>query len=524
MQFNFPHQIKSSIIFFVLSIWPIQTFVQYDFQNKNRLQIALPDSLYSEKGNFLIHYTTEGEDAVPLTDENSNGIPDWVEKIAAAFEKSYSVEVGQYLFPAPPNMRDGNPYHIFVKNLNTYFARTIPENFDSTQIVNKNLSSHIIFDNDFSGLNYHISGDSAIKITAAHEFFHAIQMGYAFRQKDGFFLELTAVWMENQVFPDIDNYRYFLDYFFAAPEIPLSGVSYTIPNVVKHIYGRVIWAFFITQRFGKDAIRHIFELMVEKPALEAMDDFFRSKNSSFETEFVNFAVWNYFTGERAIENFGYAEANSFPLIPTKCDTIFEYFAQRSGSGYFLTSNYYLFQSQHEGKLKFSFQTDFPGHWRAAVVVFDDEIISCQILSTGINLLAEKVTPSRSILIIPCNINRSVDPQTIYFKQKPEKYYFSLSLQTEKTYQNIASFKITSATPNPFDREIKFSFIKKNTASIQLDVFNVLGQKIDSQQILSEIESWQWPHSSNNFYLKSGIYLFRFSDGREMQTIKAVHIP
>ena len=499
-------------------------FSQTDFLSPLE-KIALPDSFYSEKRNFLVHYTTAGDDAVTTTDENQNNIPDRIEKIAAAFEKSYSVEVLELGYSPPPSMRNGEPYQIYVRNLNTYFARTVPLNFDSTKTTNIDLASYILFDNDFSGQNYHIHGDNAIRTIAAHEFFHAIQMGYVFRQIDGFFMELTAVWMEDQVFDDIDNYRYFLNYFFAAPDIPLSGVSYTIPNITKHIYGRAIWAFFIAQRYGKNAIRRIFELMTRKPALDAMNDFFHLKYSSFENEFANFCEWNFFTGERAMQEFGYPEASSFPLVPTRADTIFEYFAHRSGAGYFLTSAYYLFHPRHNGNIKINFNADFPQHWHAKIAIFDnDEILFSQLISAGDILTLTDIALPSSVLVIPCNSDRSADPRTIFFKQKPENYYLSLSLQRETENCQQPAFKIISAEPNPFDSRINFIFSEKIDCPIRVEIFNILGQRIFEQEISYQTESWQWFCSSNFIQNRCGIYFFRFTHGQTAQIIKAVYIP
>jgi hypothetical protein len=78
-----------------------------------------------------------------------------------------------------------------------------------------------VFDDDFSKRQFPgIHGVNALKVTAAHEFNHAIQFKYDFFE-DLWFLEATATNMEADVYPTIhDNYQYF----------PLSPLSKTDPH------------------------------------------------------------------------------------------------------------------------------------------------------------------------------------------------------------------------------------------------------------------------------------------------------
>jgi len=96
------------------------------------------------------------------------------------------------------------PYHVYVIDLHNNFALTVTVDVESNSWEQKNVSSFILFDNDFKGPGFHIQGDDAIRVTAAHEFFHAIQLGYVFRKKDAFFFELSAVCM-NDVFRNYNS-------------------------------------------------------------------------------------------------------------------------------------------------------------------------------------------------------------------------------------------------------------------------------------------------------------------------------
>ena len=66
-------------------------------------------------------------------------------------------------------------------------------------------------------------GINAARVTVAHEFHHAIQLGnYSYRDSDLFFYELTSTSMEEFVFNSVnDYYNYLTDYFY-FPQYPLA--------------------------------------------------------------------------------------------------------------------------------------------------------------------------------------------------------------------------------------------------------------------------------------------------------------
>ncbi len=231
------------------------------------------DSLLTENGRFLILYSTSGEDAVPPADENGDTTPDFVQAVAEALERTYAVEVDTLGFAPPPNTEPwARPYRVYIRDLGTTRGVTIAEGRDPEAPVQHHLSSYIELDNDFVSPQEHLSVADAIRATAAHEFFHAIQLGYVSRliTVDGFFAELTALWMEEQVFPSLGDYRHYLHDFFSAPDIPLNAVSLTVPRIINHMYGASLFAFFLEERFGRGVIRQIWQRMIDEPGLEAI--------------------------------------------------------------------------------------------------------------------------------------------------------------------------------------------------------------------------------------------------------------
>ena len=60
----------------------------------------------------------------------------------------------------------------------------------------------------------------------AHEYNHVLQFAYD-SQQDTWMFESTATWMENVVYPDIDDYIGYLPFYASAVKVPLTGTPRT---------------------------------------------------------------------------------------------------------------------------------------------------------------------------------------------------------------------------------------------------------------------------------------------------------
>ena len=110
--------------------------------------------------------------------------------------------------------RGGNPNRkidIFIQDVGAQGLYGYCTSDDPKIQTQNNISAYCVFDDDFSKKQFGgaATGVAALKVTAAHEFNHAIQFNYdAF--EDIWFLEATATNMEADVYPAIhDNYQYF---------------------------------------------------------------------------------------------------------------------------------------------------------------------------------------------------------------------------------------------------------------------------------------------------------------------------
>ncbi|TSK08751.1 MAG: hypothetical protein FPO08_05460 [Geobacter sp.] len=220
---------------------------------------SLPYVCKPVDGHFAIHYATSGDNEVPTTDNNGNGVPDWVETVAGVFEYVYGVEVNKLGYKAPP----GTLVDVYLVDLTTDGVYGYTLN-DSTGVTATSYTSYIIIDRSYASDLYKwqpggpYTPITSLRITAAHEFHHAIQFGYN-AYFDTTFAEMTSTWMEDEVYDSGNQlYTYIYDYLSNTTRIPLNTTPKDIQNNSE--YGRWIFNRYITETQGsRTAILKIWE-------------------------------------------------------------------------------------------------------------------------------------------------------------------------------------------------------------------------------------------------------------------------
>ena len=259
--------------------------------------------------NFAIHWTngTDGgsaADAPPPADSDADGIPNYIEDLGSVFENVRTFEVGTRGFQAPPgdgsepnDSRNRNPnakYDIFVYDM-AYYGYADPE-----QYPNSPSCSYIGLDNDYSG--FPGAPLACVQVTAAHEFCHAVQFAYDCTE-DTWWMETTSTYMEDEVYPDIDdNYQYLPYWFESCGSLGLKTFD------GGHEYGNFIWAKRLSEVCGDSAIKAIWQGCQTGDAVTATNSYLTSKGSNFETEFRGFAKANFFLEDMYTDGADYRSA------------------------------------------------------------------------------------------------------------------------------------------------------------------------------------------------------------------------
>ncbi len=268
----------------------------------------------SPAGYFKIHYDLSGLHAVPAEDIDENGVPDFIERIALYADSSWQFEIYTQGFRAPPSDNgDGGDdlYDIYTEAMG-YYGYCQPE--DPGPEPWNDYTSFISVHKNF--INFPPNDDpegneiGAAKVTVAHEFNHACQFAYD-RFDETFFYELTATYMEDEVFDEVnDNYNY-LDEFFDSPHTSLKENSF-------HMYSTFIFGRFLRLRYGPGIMPVTWDYIRYYGAGESVDSALTVFGSSFAEQFPEFTSWNYFTGTRD-DGLHYDEGANYPQLPIYFD-------------------------------------------------------------------------------------------------------------------------------------------------------------------------------------------------------------
>jgi hypothetical protein len=259
---------------------------------------SLEDEQTFTTTHFVIHYTITGTHAVHDPDVDvapANGVADYVDWVAEDLETVWSTEIGSlgWLEPPPDTGEGGDSrYDLYLRNLPAFYGYTdstdgfVGDNPNSTTVTETNAHySFMALENDFAA----IPGDrrELIQVTIAHEFNHAIQVGYD-EDEALWLMEATATWMEDEIYDDIDDNYQYLHEWFDYPDIALDTTQ------MAFYYGRWIFTRYVAEHHGGQAtVRRIWEHAVTADNLDAVDAALVEAGASFDAVFPPFATANY---------------------------------------------------------------------------------------------------------------------------------------------------------------------------------------------------------------------------------------
>jgi len=193
----------------------------------------------SPSGFFKIHYTTSGANAVP-TERNSD-IPEYIKQIGLAFDYVKDITCNIRGFRKPIIEQGKKSLDVFVYDLKGIYGITIPTKYyPATDSRQRRASCVICIDNNYSSSKgFQHKRDNCMKVTVAHEFFHAVQYAYNV-DADTWWKEASATWNEDEIYNDINDYIKYMDAVFKDPEKSLDKIS----------YGSVIFAKYLSENYG----------------------------------------------------------------------------------------------------------------------------------------------------------------------------------------------------------------------------------------------------------------------------------
>lgn len=316
---------------------------KFSFDKRQKIQSVMQRPtkqafIISPSGRFKIHYDTIGVHSVQYS----------VLEIAKAIDSVYNFEVLIMGFlPAPADNGAGgdNRYDIYIHNISPLYGYT---EFESA-LGGDRYTSFMVIDNSYTESEYFTKGLNAAKVTLAHEYHHAIQIGnYRYADNDVWFYELTSTSMEEFVFDSINDYYSYIPTFFNRPDKIFTGFDG---------YSQAVWNIYLHKIFDYDFSIFVrqWDLMKNYRALECIRKSVEERGRSFKNIFSQFYLYNYFTGYRSIPDKYYEEGANYPLVRINYSLQFVQPGRTiSGSAQACAANYFIVV---DSVLKLPFQPD-----------------------------------------------------------------------------------------------------------------------------------------------------------------------
>ncbi len=475
--------------------------------------------------HFRIHYTLTGNDAVDNTDSDGDTTPDYIETMAEVFEEVYNhdiIELG-YTIPPSDGMEGGsNAYDIYVEDIGygvyawTYYGNPmIGDNENSNEIENNAYFSYMFLRNNYNGFpNTELEN---IQVTAAHEYFHAIQLGY-----DGdealWLMEATAVWMEEEHYDDVnDCYQYMIPWF-EKPNLPLNK-PYGL-----HQYGSYIFFKYIDEHLGgSDIIKRTWEQsrLVDSNngdySIQSVDIALKGKGHTFKKALNNMAIANIiFSPENAAGQYAYEEAIGYKDYRQYSynDTLSIQLSIHDSLNFIqgIPANIESNDLQQYGSQYIKINAMDP----VKVSMNTQDLTLHTVVKS--NSGSYEVQSGSVLNIDPGSNTDWIYAVIVTDNNNVQDFNYNLSF-TDGVRDSYTDFTILSQFPNPFNNSITIKLKVITPQNIDIIIYDMLGRKIDtifSGYLSDGSYEFLWNGvNTNNEKVSSGVYyLTAVSDNRQ----------
>lgn len=464
-------------------------------------------SIVTPGGFFRLHYNSTGNETPKYN----------ISDFAKALDSAYNFEVNFLGYPPPPKdngFGGDDKYDVYIINLGGMYGYTESE----TEMYPGSLTftSFIVVDNDFSG--FYTTGINAAKVTAAHEFFHAIQMGnYILRRNnqdeiiDAYFYELCSTAMEEFVFDDVnDYYGYMKSYFNNTDKV------FTLNNG----YNLAIWNIYLQKKYGFNVLKKQWEYLKTSRALLAIDYSLNDVGSDFSKAYSEFGIWTFFTNYRTIPNKYFKESEKYPLVRHTSELSFTVPVRVVNINALPSSNNFIrFVNKSSGKND------------SLTVLLSNSNIQNAISNPS-------VTSSCEYSLSSANTTGFKQISDYYFRKvsSDELKYFAIAevlnnllIEGTETFSNEVSY----VYPSPFKYDGQSNYIsipvELSDVEVEISVFTISNHLVCSfKKNCSRDNNGNWVvtwngKNSENQKLPTGVYLYSIKNNNKVKKGKLVII-
>jgi hypothetical protein len=446
-------------------------------------------------GSFRIHYDTVGVHAPAMLDSSHQRIEgtanEFADSVAAIINYVARFDsVIRYLLPPSDGEEGGSSeYDIYIGELGNLYGETTPETKLDSKPDGSRYTTFMRIDNDFIFVNPASNrGMPALRVTLAHEFHHAIQVGsYGFWTNDVYFYEISSVWMEDLLYTDVNDYYQYLassQGHFDQPDIPFNS------NMLV-MYSRGIWGHYVTKKYGLDAMRRSWEFVSTNRPLEAIDNALQEDpySSNFRSAFAEWTLWNLHTGIRSDTSRYYPEADDYPDITQTVVQFTPPSRSVAGSLGTLAARYYRVLTQTNDFILILSNLNFEE------AVEDNNTLFPYSLQLNVNQVDASYEPTATGIFVKLNVS---DPTNWW------------------TWGTIGGTAEGVVFPNPFLTDGRGFVTFSVSAQVEVSgTLNIYSSSMDlvysttefSSQLLEE-HVFRWGGRTNdNELAQSGVYIF-----------------
>ena len=272
---------------------------------------------------FCLHWVEDGEHAATA------------EYAATAFETIGDVAgvyaAAGFRAPLPDQGQEGDTRtDFYLGDLDQHGALGFCRSDADGPVVGSAWYAYCGFDNDYASSPW-LDPTSLLQVSVAHEYFHAVQFAYD-AEDDGWLMESTATLMEDELYDDVNDNAFFLNYGQMgdpdASGYPLAGPSTPLDTFDLTAYGN--WGFwrYLTEQHADETagvphlVREVWEALdtTQGPnptfSLQALDRVLLARGTSTPGEYVAFAAAN----QHPADVYEEAAEQLYPTAPNTLDT------------------------------------------------------------------------------------------------------------------------------------------------------------------------------------------------------------
>jgi len=480
---------------------------------------------FSDSGLFRVNYYTSGPNSVPLADANSNGIPDYVERVAEYMDYSYEFECVTLGFQSPPFQAAGGYMSVFIAALDGVYGFCTP-------LSSPPGMTRITVDNDFVGFppNDDPDGDAlgAAKVTCAHEFKHSSQYTGSYWSEGGW-VEVDAVWMEEMAFPETNDYLNYLSFGspISNPNVSLDGGSTGTGS-----YEDCVWQIYMSDKFGPQIIVDLWEHRKthrSEPMMDSYETILLDYGQDLVQTWNEFTKWNFATGIRALatETY-YHEADIYPAGSPQ-HSIFAYPTTKTGSVAHLAANFVrgINVASAGQRVEVTFNGADNARMTLAAVInesYGDRSGAFYEIPLDAN--------NDAVFVVPYDLDNVYSVGFVIGNAAKDGPSQSYSITVDRITPNptavdqlAPAFAFAGNYPNPFNPQTSIEFTLNGTADTRLDIYDISGRRVRTllNNVLDAGEHAVTFNGRDDVgrELASGTYLAKLRSGDQVTTHKLV---